>query len=120
MTQEQPYPHPERHEERRRRAHIAEILATEDWVRFGSGQTAETIPDNCFAERKATYTREGGRHAPWSEDGDAAAIADRIMRPGTIANRAYFDAEMPDPTARLTDEQRDAVARRREARRRDR
>jgi len=115
-----PYPHPDRHEERRRRAHIAEILATPDWVRFGSGQTAETIPDNCFAERKATYTREGGRDAPWSNDGDAAAIAHRIQTPGSIAHRAYYDDEMPKPTDRLTDEQRAEVARRMEERRRNR
>jgi len=53
-----PYPHPDRHDERRRRAHIAEILATPDWVRSGSGQTATSNPDNCVAERKAT--REKG------------------------------------------------------------
>jgi hypothetical protein len=109
---QQPYPHSDRHEERRRQAHIAEILATPDWVRFGSGQTAETIPDGYFAERKARYTGEGGRSAPWSNDGDGAAIADRIQTPGSIAHLAYYDNQMPNPTDRLSDEQRAEIARR--------
>lgn len=100
------------HEERHRRAHIAEIAATPDWLQFGSGQRAETIPDGYFAERKAHYTRDGGRSAPWSV-GDAAAIGDRIRATGTVAHDAYYGISPdPDPRDRLSPQEREAIAER--------
>lgn len=119
---EYPIEDQDEHEIRRRRAHIAEILATKDWTQYGSGDRPETIPDLHFAERKARYTRDGGRNAPWST-GDAAAIGDRIREPGTIAHLAYYQGLMPSPESALTEDERAAirerVKRRREQRKRN-
>ena len=113
--------HPlENHEVRKRRAHIAEIKATPDWSQFGSGDTAESLADNQFVERKGQYTRDGGRNAPWST-GDAAAIADRIQTPGSVAHDAYYgNAAMPDPRDSMSAEERAALTARIRANRAER